>query len=320
MREGHSRKVERPADPKDEERAVFPRTSAPHPSRSVQRSLADFMAPKDADKGKGSSAAAAAAVDVDGETATASQTVPSAPMPSSCTWLPSLLTDPEWRVRLAPLMADSWRNAQFHKIEQFLDAEMGAGKTVLPPRPDIFAAFNKTPLSSAKVVILGQDPYHDIGQAHGLCFSVRPGVRVPPSLQNMYKELAVDIPGFKAPHHGCLESWAEQGVLMLNATLTVEAHKANSHANIGWQLFTDDVIRALSSPTQRRRMVFLLWGNFARKKKSLIDLTKHVVIENAHPSPLSAKAWFGCRCFSKCNAALQKLGHTPVNWNLPLTL
>ncbi|EPY33710.1 uracil-DNA glycosylase [Strigomonas culicis] len=180
----------------------------------------------------------------------------------------------------------------------------------------IFTALNRTPLEAVKVVLLGQDPYHDVGQAHGLCFSVQPGVPPPPSLRNMYKELAQDIPGFAAPPHGYLQSWADQGVLMLNATLTVNAHEANSHSKCGWQDFTDAVIQHLSR-THKKRVVFLLWGNFAKKKAMLVDRSRHVVIESAHPSPLSARHWFGCRCFSKCNEALQALRHAPINWHLP---
>lgn len=238
---------------------------------------------------------------------------------SSCVWLPQLVTEPGWQSFLAPLLSDAWRQGQLPKIEAFLDAEQRQGKTVLPPRADLFAAFNGTPLASVKVVLLGQDPYHDLGQAHGLCFSVRPGVKVPPSLRNMYKELETDVPGFAAPPHGCLQSWADQGMLMLNATLTVEAHRANSHAKCGWQLLTDDAIAELSR-RHPSRLVFLLWGNFAKKKKALIDTSRHAVVESAHPSPLSAKAWFGCRCFSRCNEELVKLGHTPIDWSLPATV
>lgn len=238
-------------------------------------------------------------------------------LPCSSRWLLQLITDPAWRVFLQPLTADSWRDKQFTRIEEYLDAQQSV--TVLPPRPDIFSAFAATPLDQLKVVLLGQDPYHDIGQAHGLCFSVRPGVRPPPSLQNMYKELAADIDGFRIPSHGCLHPWATQGMLLLNATLTVEAHKPNSHKDSGWQYFTDDTIRLLSA-RHPNRLVFLLWGNFARKKRALIDGTRHVVIESAHPSPLSARLWFGCKCFSACNAALEKLGHRPLDWQLPLTV
>jgi uracil-DNA glycosylase len=165
-------------------------------------------------------------------------------------------------------------------------------------------------------VLLGQDPYHDDGQAHGLCFSVQGTVKPPPSLVNMFKELTTDIPGFKMPKHGNLVSWARQGVLLLNASLTVEAHKANSHSKCGWLAFTDDVLKMISA-SHPSRLVFLLWGGFAKKKASLIDGKKHVVIECAHPSPLSATHWFGCKTFSKCNKALEQLGKQTIELNLP---
>ncbi|KAG8346224.1 putative uracil-DNA glycosylase [Trypanosoma vivax] len=225
----------------------------------------------------------------------------------------SLILDPGWRSFLEPLA-----RTNFKGIEQFINHEIAKGKRVLPPKEFIFSAFNSTPLDGLKVVLLGQDPYHNIGQAHGLCFSVLPGVPLPPSLKNMYKELATDIPGFVEPRHGYLQHWAEQGILMLNATLTVEAHKANSHSACGWQAFTDGVIRLLSKE-HTKSLVFLLWGGFARKKISLIDQKRHTVIECAHPSPLSAAKWWGSRPFSKCNVALSRMGHTPIDWNLPET-
>ncbi|RNF22376.1 uracil-DNA glycosylase [Trypanosoma conorhini] len=227
--------------------------------------------------------------------------------------LASLITDLGWREFLQPLTS----TGSFRSIEQFIEGENANGKIILPPRELIFSAFNSTPLDRLKVVLLGQDPYHNLNQAHGLCFSVLPGVRPPPSLVNMYKELTTDIPGFKPPPHGYLQCWAEQGVLMLNATLTVEAHQANSHAKCGWQFFTDGVIRLLSEK-HSRPLVFLLWGGFARKKIALIDQKRHLVIENAHPSPLSAAKWWGSRPFSKCNAALAQLGHPPIDWSLPM--
>nr|CCC94391.1 unnamed protein product [Trypanosoma congolense IL3000] len=229
--------------------------------------------------------------------------------------LSSLITDSAWRSFLEPLIATS----NFQRVEQFVEGEVASGKTILPPREMIFSAFNSTPLHLLKVVLLGQDPYHNIGQAHGLCFSVLPGVALPPSLVNMYKELATDIPGFTRPSHGYLQHWAEQGILMLNATLTVEAHRANSHSECGWQTFTDGVIRLLSEK-YKTPLVFLLWGNFARKKISLINKKRHVVIECAHPSPLSAAKWWGSRPFSKCNTALIEKGYTPIDWNLPLNV
>ncbi|PWV21477.1 putative uracil-DNA glycosylase [Trypanosoma cruzi] len=227
----------------------------------------------------------------------------------------ALITDSGWRAFLQPLTSTT----NFRNIEQFIEGEKAKGKVILPPSDLIFSAFNSTPLDRLKVVLLGQDPYHNIGQAHGLCFSVLPGVRPPPSLLNMYKELTTDISGFKSPPHGYLQCWAEQGVLMLNATLTVEAHQANSHAKCGWQAFTDGVIRLLSEKHQRP-IVFLLWGGFARKKITLIDQKRHLVIENAHPSPLSAAKWWGSRPFSKCNAALTQLGHSPIDWSIPMSV
>jgi len=200
-------------------------------------------------------------------------------------------------------------------IEATLSAEIAKGKQIFPPLPQVFSAFNVLPPGQVRVVIIGQDPYHDDGQAHGLCFSVAPGVRPPPSLVNIYKELATDIPGFTAPKHGTLTHWAKQGVLLLNATLTVEAHQPNSHSKIGWQEFTDDVIAVLNARDDA--LVFLLWGGFAQKKGRAINRARHRVIECAHPSPLSAKAWFGSRPFSKCNDALIELKKKPIDWQLP---
>ncbi|KPA78516.1 putative uracil-DNA-glycosylase [Leptomonas pyrrhocoris] len=242
-----------------------------------------------------------------------------APPATGSHWLADLISSPEWKSFLQPLTADTWRNGEFARIQRFLDGERAKGKVVLPPAALIFNAFNSCPFAELKVVLLGQDPYHNLNQAHGLCFSVLPGVPVPPSLKNMYKELATDIPGFQAPTHGYLQSWAEQGMLMLNATLTVEAHSANSHSKAsGWQHFTDAVIAHLSAH-HPNRLVFLLWGSFAQQKKKLIDTRRHVVIESVHPSPLSAsRGWFGSHCFSACNTALRAMGHTPMYWQLPL--
>ena len=178
----------------------------------------------------------------------------------------------------------------------------------------MFAALRLTPYAETKVLILGQDPYHGPGQAHGLCFSVRRGVKVPPSLRNVYKELEADL-GMPPPDHGNLDAWARQGVLLLNAVLTVRAHEAASHRNQGWETFTDEVIRVVNLKPER--IVFVLWGAYARKKKQLIDLTKHVVVESAHPSPLSAHNGFlGSRPFSQTNAALVEGGRAPVDWSL----
>uniref|UniRef100_A0A0N5AJY6 Uracil-DNA glycosylase n=1 Tax=Syphacia muris TaxID=451379 RepID=A0A0N5AJY6_9BILA len=234
----------------------------------------------------------------------------SKPIPTdrSFNHLLSLLVDRSWRRALAVEL----RKDYMHNIVIFLEKEKAKGSTIFPPRELIFNAFNLTPLNQIRVVLIGQDPYHGVGQAHGLCFSVNKGVRPPPSLLNMYKELKNDIPSFKIPNHGCLVSWAQQGVFMLNATLTVEAHKANSHSNIGWQKFTDEVIRIISRET--KGVVFLLWGGFAHKKEVLVDRKKHAVIKTAHPSPLSAKLFLGCRCFSRTNEALSRMGRPPIDW------
>src|SRR5690606_3533906 len=186
---------------------------------------------------------------------------------------------------------------------------------VFPPNKLIFNAFNHTSFDHVKVVILGQDPYHNIGQAHGLSFSVPPGIEIPPSLRNMYKELSTDIPGFNIPAHGDLTAWADQGVLLLNATLTVRAHTAGSHQGKGWELFTDRAISALSQ--QREGIVFLLWGRYAKNKAAIIDHRKHLILTAAHPSPLSAhNGFFGCRHFSKANDYLIKTGNEPINWQV----
>ncbi|VDL75586.1 unnamed protein product [Nippostrongylus brasiliensis] len=213
----------------------------------------------------------------------------------------SLLRDSKWRSAL---------KEEFHKkymdnIESFLRSQYAKNVPIFPPRNEIFSAFNLTPIDKIRVVIIGQDPYHGIGQAHGLCFSVKKGVPPPPSLKNIYKELYTDIPGFVIPNHGFLEKWALQGVFMLNATLTVESGKANSHEKIGWQTFTDKVISIISS--RCTGVVFLLWGGFAQKKECLVDKRKHAVIKTAHPSPLSARKWFGCKCFSRTNDELGEL-------------
>uniref|UniRef100_A0A915PKN9 Uracil-DNA glycosylase n=1 Tax=Setaria digitata TaxID=48799 RepID=A0A915PKN9_9BILA len=227
---------------------------------------------------------------------------------SSAEYLRSLVEDVGWR---RVLMVE-FRKDYMDRIVKFLKVEKGKGVKIFPPQHQIFNAFNLTPLNRIRVVIIGQDPYHDDNQAHGLCFSVCKGIRLPPSLVNIYKELKTDIPNFKIPNHGCLESWAQQGVFMLNATLTVEAHRPNSHNHIGWQKFTDEVIRIISRDC--RGVVFLLWGGFAHKKEYIIDKKKHVIIKTAHPSPLSARLFFGCKCFSRTNEALAKLGRPPIDW------
>ncbi len=187
-------------------------------------------------------------------------------------------------------------------------------KKIFPPADDIFNAFHFTPFGSVKVVILGQDPYHNDGQAHGLCFSVNKGVDIPPSLVNIYKELNTDI-GCSIPGHGYLKKWADEGVLLLNTVLTVRAHEANSHKGLGWEEFTDAAISALNR--EERPMVFMLWGNPARAKKKMLDNPKHLVLEAAHPSPLSARrGFFGCRHFSKCNNYLILNGEDPIDWQI----
>uniref|UniRef100_A0A914KNK6 Uracil-DNA glycosylase n=1 Tax=Meloidogyne incognita TaxID=6306 RepID=A0A914KNK6_MELIC len=191
------------------------------------------------------------------------------------------------------------------------------GTTIFPPRYLIFNAFNLTPFNEIKVVLLGQDPYHNLSQAHGLCFSVPQGTPPPPSLKNIYKELSSEFPNFKIPTHGELTCWAKQGIFMLNASLTVEAHKPNSHSNIGWQIFTDSVIKLISSKSNNG-VVFLLWGGFAHRKEKLVDKSRHRVIKTAHPSPLSVKKFFGSKCFSKTNDLLKELGREPIDWNVVL--
>lgn len=202
----------------------------------------------------------------------------------------------------------------FNGIVQFLKKEKQAGKTVYPPGKLIFNAFNTTPFSKVKVVILGQDPYHNPHQAHGLSFSVPEGVQPPPSLVNIFKEIHEDL-DIAIAKHGNLEKWAQQGVLLLNAALTVEAHQPMSHSKIGWHHFTDDVIRIISE--QKEHVVFMLWGAFAKSKQELIDKSKHLVLTAAHPSPLSAhNGFFGCHHFSKANQWLNNHGIKPIDWSL----
>jgi len=210
-------------------------------------------------------------------------------------------------------LASEFEQPYFNQIKAFLLAEKRAGKTIFPPGSLIFNAFNQTPFEELKVVILGQDPYHNPGEAMGLSFSVPPGVKVPPSLANVYKELKSSL-GIPSAAHGDLSNWAKQGVLLLNAMLTVEARLPASHQKIGWQRFTDAVIRTISE--QKEGVVFLLWGNFARSKKALIDPARHVVLESAHPSPLAGNAFQGCGHFVRTNEVLQQQGKTPINWAL----
>ncbi|OHZ04260.1 uracil-DNA glycosylase [Salinicola sp. MIT1003] len=203
-------------------------------------------------------------------------------------------------------------------LRAFLAEEKAAHKVIYPHSSHWFRAFELTPLAQVKVVILGQDPYHGPNQAHGLCFSVRPGVPTPPSLQNIYKELATDV-GTSPVNHGFLESWARQGVMLLNSVLTVERGNAGSHRNRGWETFTDRAIQAINEHCNG--VVFLLWGSYAQKKASFVDRGKHLVLHAPHPSPLSAhRGFFGTRHFSQANAFLQARGATPVDWQLPVSV
>ncbi len=215
----------------------------------------------------------------------------------------------DWNARLAPLFEDE----RYKKIRAFLIEEY-KHHTVYPDMYDLYNCFKYTPFSNVKAVILGQDPYHNVGQAHGLCFSVQDGIPNPPSLENIFKELQSDI-GAKKPKSGNLTAWAKQGVLLLNTSLSVREHQANSHSKCGWAWFTDSVIKLISQ--QKEHVVFILWGGNARSKKPLIDTAKHCVLECAHPSPLSAyNGFFGCKHFSKTNAYLQKHGIAPIEWAL----
>jgi len=206
-----------------------------------------------------------------------------------------------------------FKKPYYAKLYQFVREEYSKYQ-IFPPADDIFNAFHYTPLSQAKVVIIGQDPYHNIGQAHGLCFSVKPDVEIPPSLVNIYQELHEDL-GCRIPNNGYLVKWAKQGVLMLNTVLTVRAHQANSHRGKGWEEFTDAAIRALNK--QDRPIVFILWGRPAQMKKSMLDNPKHLILEAPHPSPLSAyRGFFGSRPFSRTNDFLTKHGLMPIDWQI----
>lgn len=212
------------------------------------------------------------------------------------------------------VLGEEFEKPYMQELKQFLQAEKRAGKVVYPSGDNIFNALNTTPLDQVKVVILGQDPYHGPGQAHGLCFSVQPGVPFPPSLQNIFKEIQQDL-GIPAPAHGCLQAWAEQGVLLLNATLTVEQGRAGSHQGKGWEQFTDAVVQALNN--HRENLVFLLWGSYAQKKGAIIDSRRHRVLKSPHPSPLSAhRGFFGNRHFSTANQFLTSLGLAPIDWSV----
>lgn len=202
----------------------------------------------------------------------------------------------------------------FHELKQFLVQERQSGQTIFPPGSQIFNAFNSTPFDQVKVVIVGQDPYHGPGQAHGLCFSVQHGVKPPPSLKNIYKELATDV-AFQIPTHGYLQSWAEQGVLLLNSMLTVRARTPASHQKKGWEQFTTVAMQKLGE--QKDGVVFLLWGRYAQDKGAVIDPAKHHILKAAHPSPFSAhNGFFGCKHFSRTNELLQQQGKTPINWQI----
>lgn len=223
----------------------------------------------------------------------------------------SIKLEESWRTALAsefsaPYMAE---------LKQFLVAEKSAGKRIFPRGPNWFRALDLTPLDKVRVVIIGQDPYHGVGQAHGLAFSVQPGVRPPPSLNNIFKEIKSDL-GIAPPRHGFLEHWAKQGVLLLNSVLTVEMGKPASHQKRGWEQFTDAVVRLVNEKTEP--VVFLLWGSYAQRKAAFVDTSRHLVIKSAHPSPLSAhNGFFGSRPFSKTNAFFTSKGLPPIDWALP---
>ena len=204
---------------------------------------------------------------------------------------------------------------EIQQLSSFIQKQRSEGINIFPAEELVFNAFQLTPLHNLRVVLLGQDPYHGPGQAHGLSFSVQKGVNIPPSLRNIYKELSEDIPGFISPTHGDLTGWAKQGVLLLNATLTVEAHQAGSHQNKGWEVFTDHIISSISQ--QKEAVVFILWGSYAYKKAALIDQQKHLILHSAHPSPLSAyRGFFGCRHFSKANNYLTSTGQQEIDWQI----
>lgn len=216
-----------------------------------------------------------------------------------------------WKAALAPEFVSPY----MQQLKAFLLAEKQNGKRIFPKGSEYFRALDLTPLSKVKVVVLGQDPYHGFGQAHGLCFSVRPGVRIPPSLVNIYNEMQSDL-GIAPARHGFLESWARQGVLLLNSVLTVEEARAASHQGKGWERFTDAVIRIVNEGAES--VVFMLWGSYAQRKAAFVDTSRHLVLKAPHPSPLSAhNGFFGCRHFSKANAFLISRGRDPIDWELP---
>jgi uracil-DNA glycosylase len=224
---------------------------------------------------------------------------------------PQIKLEPSWKARIG----DALLTPPMQSLAAFLRSEKQAGKKIYPPGPEIFAAFEHTPFDKVRVVILGQDPYHGPSQAHGLCFSVRPGVRVPPSLDNIFKEIHRDL-AIARPDHGCLTPWADRGVLLLNSVLTVEDGHANAHQGKGWEDFTDKAIDALNR--ERDGIVFLLWGSYAQRKGQLIDTRRHCVLKAVHPSPLSAhRGFIGCGHFSLANRYLQERADKPIDWSLP---
>ena len=216
-----------------------------------------------------------------------------------------------WR----PLLEEETRKSYYRELDAFLEKELVAGQVILPAREDIFNALDSTPYDSVRVLLVGQDPYPTPGHAHGLCFSVQPTVRpLPQSLRNVYRELHDDV-GCRIPNNGCLEPWAKQGVLLLNTVLTVRAGQANSHQGRGWELFTDRIIER--GAAKQTRVVFVLWGRQAQKKRDLITQSHHTVVATAHPSPLSVRKFYGCRCFSRINGDLVEAGMAPIDWQIP---
>jgi uracil-DNA glycosylase len=223
----------------------------------------------------------------------------------------TIALEDSWKAALAPEFSSPY----MQQLKAFLQARKQAGKHIFPKGSEYFRALDLTPLSDVKVVILGQDPYHGHGQAHGLCFSVRPGVRIPPSLVNIYKEMETDL-GIERARHGFLEHWAKQGVLLLNSVLTVEEAQAASHQGQGWEKFTDAVIRKVNEECEH--VVFILWGSYAQRKAAFVDSARHLVLKAPHPSPLSAhNGFFGSKPFSKANAYLQSHGRAAIDWQLP---
>lgn len=217
----------------------------------------------------------------------------------------------QWREAIG----DEFEKDYMQSLREFLIQRKQQGAVIYPPTQQWFSALNSTPFEDVRVVILGQDPYHGAGQAHGLCFSVTPGIKVPPSLVNIYKEIKSDL-GIDQPDHGCLISWAQQGVLLLNATLTVEDASAGAHQGKGWEQFTDQIIKTINQ--QRQAVVFMLWGSYAQKKSAMIDSSRHLILKSVHPSPLSAyRGFFGCGHFSAANRYLEQQGLEPIDWQLP---